>query len=418
MPRVATHTPGYRLHKPTGQAVVRLNGRDFYLGAHGTPRSHERYDRLIAQWLSSGRSLPRPSPAVEYQSAGLTVIELIAAFWHHAENYYRKPDGRATSELHVFCSALRVLRRLFGTTSAADMGPKALKIVRDEMVRLGWCRNTVNKQVGRVRAVFKWGVEQEILPAMIYHALQAVAPLKRGRCDAAESDPVRPVADEHVAAVLPFLSRQVETLIQLQLLTGARPGELLEMRPVDLSTSAEVWTYTPPTHKTAHHGHSRTIYLGPKAQEVIKPFLPGRAVDAPFFSPREAEAERRDEQRGKRCRPMTPSQKRRHELAMARTRKRAAGETYDVSAYRRAIARACAAADVAAHKARPDVPADQVLVPSWHPHQLRHNAATNIRREFGIETARVILGHKSALVTEIYAEQDHAKAQDVIRRIG
>ncbi len=29
--------PKYRLHRPTGQAVVTLNGRDTYLGKHGTP---------------------------------------------------------------------------------------------------------------------------------------------------------------------------------------------------------------------------------------------------------------------------------------------------------------------------------------------------------------------------------------------
>jgi hypothetical protein len=31
--------PSYRLHKPSGQAVVTLNGKGFYLGAHDTPAS-------------------------------------------------------------------------------------------------------------------------------------------------------------------------------------------------------------------------------------------------------------------------------------------------------------------------------------------------------------------------------------------
>lgn len=38
------------------------------------------------------------------------------------------------------------------------------------------------------------------------------------------------------------------------------------------------------------------------------------------------------------------------------------------------------------------------LVPHWHPHQLRHNAATALRREHGIEVARVILGHRSPAI--------------------
>jgi integrase len=54
----------------------------------------------------------------------------------------------------------------------------------------------------------------------------------------------------------------------------------------------------------------------------------------------------------------------------------------------------------------------------WHPHQLRHNAATFPRKEFGLETARIILGHRSAVITEVYAEQDQQKALEVIMRVG
>ncbi len=54
----------------------------------------------------------------------------------------------------------------------------------------------------------------------------------------------------------------------------------------------------------------------------------------------------------------------------------------------------------------------------WHPHQLRHNAATELRRQFGIETARIILGHRSAAITEVYAELDQAKAVEAMKRVG
>jgi integrase len=57
-------------------------------------------------------------------------------------------------------------------------------------------------------------------------------------------------------------------------------------------------------------------------------------------------------------------------------------------------------------------------VQHWHPHQLRHNAATFLRKEFGIETARIILGHRSAVITEVYAELDQQKAMDAVVRIG
>ncbi len=52
------HIPAYRRHKSTGQAVVTVNGRDFYLGQDNTAASRREYDRMIAEWQLGGRSLP------------------------------------------------------------------------------------------------------------------------------------------------------------------------------------------------------------------------------------------------------------------------------------------------------------------------------------------------------------------------
>ena len=54
----------------------------------------------------------------------------------------------------------------------------------------------------------------------------------------------------------------------------------------------------------------------------------------------------------------------------------------------------------------------------WHPHQLRHAAATRIRRQYGLEAARAVLGHKSLAITEVYAEQDTAKVEEIARLAG
>ncbi len=54
----------------------------------------------------------------------------------------------------------------------------------------------------------------------------------------------------------------------------------------------------------------------------------------------------------------------------------------------------------------------------WHPHQLRHNAATEFRKEFGIEAARIILGHRSAAITEVYAELGQGKAINAMLKYG
>ncbi len=54
----------------------------------------------------------------------------------------------------------------------------------------------------------------------------------------------------------------------------------------------------------------------------------------------------------------------------------------------------------------------------WHPHQLRHNYATNVRREFGLEAAQVLLGHTKADVTQIYAERDMTRAATVAVKLS
>ena len=90
-PKQQPHTPSYRLHKPTGQAVVRIDGRDCYLGRHGTEASRARYDRLISEWLANGRRLPDPMQP----GSGLTINELIVAYHRCTEGYYRKNNKPA-----------------------------------------------------------------------------------------------------------------------------------------------------------------------------------------------------------------------------------------------------------------------------------------------------------------------------------
>ncbi len=54
----------------------------------------------------------------------------------------------------------------------------------------------------------------------------------------------------------------------------------------------------------------------------------------------------------------------------------------------------------------------------WSPHRLRHSAATRIRKEFGIEATKAVLGHSAASVTGIYAEIDRQRAVEVAKLIG
>ena len=119
------------------------------------------------------------------------------------------------------------------------------------------------------------------------------SPAQRFRTTTArETEPVRPVPLAQVEAVLPFLSRQVKAMVRLQLVTGARGGELCSIRTCDLDTTGEVWTYKPAKHKTSHRDIERVIRFGPKGKEILAPMLK-TDVQAFIFSPADAEAERR-----------------------------------------------------------------------------------------------------------------------------
>lgn len=396
-------TPTYRHHKGSGQAVVTIGGRDYYLGRYGSPESRAEYDRLIAEWLAHGRSLPRSASG---SVADLTVNELLLAYLRFADGYYVK-RGKPTVEPGNIRLAVRPLRQLYGHTPARDFGPLGLKAVRQAMVDSGLCRLEINRRVGRIVRLFKWAVSEELLPPTVHQALQTVGGLRRGRSEARESEPVRPVPDAFVDAVEPFVSRQVWAMAELQRLSGMRPGEAVSMRTIDLDTSGRVWTYTPADHKTSHHGKSRTIYLGPQAQAVLRPWLRAE-LEAPLFSPAEAVAERRASMRAARKTKVQPSQQSR---AKRRPAKRP-GDAYTVESYRRAIANGIKQAN--AERFERDLPP----IPHWHPHQLRHSAATRFRKTFGLDAARAVLGHSSPVVTEVYAELDAMKAAEVMERVG
>jgi hypothetical protein len=103
MPILTHAVPTYRRHKSTGQAVVTLDGRDFYVGKYKSKKSRDEYDRLVGQWQANGRRLPA---ALRPTGGEISVVELIDAYWQHAKQYYVK-DGRPTSEQYCFRSATR-----------------------------------------------------------------------------------------------------------------------------------------------------------------------------------------------------------------------------------------------------------------------------------------------------------------------
>ena len=401
--------PAYRLHKPSGQAVVTLDGRDLYLGRYESAESKCAYQKTITEWIANGRRLPRD---LTNHNQPITIAELIASYWRHAKAYYQK-NGQPTSEQDWIRYAVKPLRQLYGRTNAADFGPLSLKSVVQLMVDSSVSRTVINGRMTRIKRLFKWAASNEIVPASTYHALQTVSGLRRGRTSAAENEPVLPVPDEYVDAVKPFLSKQVKAMVEIQRIAGLRPGEVIVMRGIDMDTAGRIWHYRPSDHKTAHHGYQRVIELGPTAQNIIRPFLK-RELDAYLFNPTEAETERRIKLRQGRKIPVQPSQRNR----MKRRPKRQPKLRYSTASYRRAVARACDKAFPPPENLSENEKNAWRREHRWHPNQLRHSYATQIRREHGLEAARILLGHRSMAVTEVYAEIDRAKVADIVAQTG
>jgi integrase len=194
-----------------------------------------------------------------------------------------------------------------------------------------------------------------------------VQQLQKGRTSAVEYEEIPPVPDETVEKTLLHIeSLQIQDMVRVQRFISGRPKDIHNMRSCDIDRSGEIWRYAPFTHKTKHKGRTRVLPIGPRAQQILLPYLEKCKDDpARFVFPR-------------------PKAKQYNQH------------------YVNAIASACKKAGV----------------PRWTPNQLRHAGGTEVRDKFGLEYAQAVLGHANAATTEIYAKASFDKAAQVAKEIG
>lgn len=428
MPAVSSRVPKYCHFKPRNLAYVRIRGKMYYLGRYDTPESRQAYRRLLAD-LEATPADPTESPGAGPRAparACPTVVEVCADYLDFAEGYYVK-NGRPTKQVYHVHRTIRMLKECDGNTLAVDFGPLALRRIQERMVKMKtdpprvqarYCRTTVNKTCESIKRIFKWAASQEIVPVSVYQSLATVPGLKRGRTPARECPPVKPVPDDAINATLPHLPQVVADMVRFERLTGCRPGEVCLLKPADVDRSRQVWEYRPTEHKTEHHGRGRVIFIGPKAKALLVRYMLA-APDSYCFSPAESESRRRVELRARRKSPVQPSQRNRRKSRPVRK----AGTHYSENSYARTIRRGIEKANQAIREegAKAKLTPAEIearLVPYWHPNQLRHAQATEIRRQFGLEAAQTVLGHASANVTQVYAERDLELAARVMEKIG
>ncbi len=416
MARPRSTIPTYRKHSATGRAAVSFYRADgartevILPGKFGSKESKAEYERLLPQLRANGGRMP-----IGHRQ-DLSIDELVLKFLEHAKTYYVDPATKEPTREVVTCrDSLRPLCRLYGNTPAAEFGPLAFQALRTAMVSGSWmtdeerenrtkahqavglARTTANRHCGRVKLLYKWAASNELIPASTHHGIQTVAGLRRGRSAARETEPVEPANPETVDAIVRELPPITADIVRLLLLTGARVGEICELKTPDIDRTDPAWFATLDKHKTAHHGHTRTVCFGPQAQLILNRYLKADP-DAYLFSPAEQERLIAEQKRAARTSPVQPSQQCRKKSKP----RRKPGDRFDHHAINHAIRRA----------------AKRLGIERFHVHQLRHTAALNILREHGAEAARSVLGHRQLNMTLHYSGIDLERAKEVMRKSG
>lgn len=405
--------PTYRRH-PNGQAFIEFRGKRTYLGKHDSPESHERFSRVVAQILAGG-----PGGVVVLKPAAKPLIATLAtAYLDHAARYYSK-NGKPTKEYLGMQTAVDKLLHFHARTPAHEFGPakliefqqcligstyKCVQGIGDKQIEieLPYSRPYINKIVGRVKRFFRWCCKSELIPPEHYHKLECVEPLMAGRCQAPEPPDVQPVPRAIVEQTIPYMQPMTAAMVQLQMLCGMRPAEVCAMRGQDIEKHGDVWIYAVPEHKTAWRGMSLVKAIPVVAQRILEPFLL-KDPAAYIFSPIVSEGRRNAARKRQRESPMTPSQRARRPKKSPKQAKR---PKYDTDSYRKAIRYAIRKAFRAG-----------VVIPHWHPNQLRHAIATEIREHLTEQAAQIYLGHACMETTAIYAKKNLSELIAVAREL-
>lgn len=430
--------PSYCLHRATGQAVVYLNRREIYLGAHGSPESRQKYAEVIAEWVASSNSTDRENQAASPPT--LSTAELVARYLGFARTYYLDRRGKPSNHYERVHRSLGVVVDLHGETPAGKFTATALDRCRAEMIRRDWSRKHINACVSCIRRAWKWGVSRDLVRPEVYERLTCLEPLRAGKCKARETPPVTPVEPSAIDSILPYLGEVLADMVRVHYLTGMRAGELCQLHLSQIErVHPSLWLYRPTEHKSQHCGGHRIIAIGPQAIALIGRHItstcslcgstgrrrrlgmreegicgpcadrcqdagvcgPWPAIDredVPIFSPADALEDRYAALRATRRSKVQPSQQCRKRAKSQRK----AGDRYTPNTYNQAIRRACDAAGIQ----------------RFHSHQIRHATADRLKDLFGLEIARAALGHSSLSTTLIYVDESVRKAADAIRRVG
>lgn len=425
-----------QLRNHNGYARLRLLNHEYSLGKFGSEEAVAEYDRLIAEFLASGRTEPPPSrkpargsnspsdlaavnddegplePTVHAASPttaapaaaaaelpsptcpdGITVGELSSAYLDYVEQNLCPRGKDRTSRYYTARQAIKELRP-YWSQKAADFGSKLLTDLRNSLAnptkptekdtpqpqgrnRKPLTRKTINGIVQRIIHIFEWGTTQELVPDSTVLKLKRVQPLRRGQSLAPEGKGKEPVSDSDIDATLPYLPDSLRDLIRVARHLGCRPCEIREMRLHEIDRRADLykgtWVYRPSEWKTMHFDQPTPPDI------VIGPAA--QKILAPWLALIENEPTKHVFS-PLRSLSSTPNS------ATKRGSRAKWNDFFARNYLNRVVGRAC----------------DKAGVPRWTVGQIRHTKLTEARSNGGLEHAQRICGHSSAMMTEHYAK--------------
>lgn len=436
----------------SGQARVRVGGRTYYLGLWGSAEAALAYAEFLREWERSGYRAPEkattpsardrriqdimegygiPQSAAQKVEAlartmqlaegealalarirhedlfeptgpAITLKQAFADYEDHldATGRYLK-DGRATAQRGIVKRALAEWSDRDGETAISKVNESLLLRHRDRLeLKAVLTRSGINRKIGIICRALRWCWQRGVLPRDSWLGISAIEPLKRGElpADRDRKIPKRAATPEEVEAVAKNAGTVVGAMMRLQVLVGARPGEVCKLRHRDIDRTpvrvgdVECWVWRVASSKVEHHGRKIVYAIPPKAQAILEQFtgLPYSYV----FSPEQAERERLQEQRkraddryGDAARPNA-----RRDAARRENPQLVLGECYSTNTYRQAIERAIRRTKGAA---------------KFTPHEIRHGFATRAAQQFGLLQAQAALGHASSSTTARYTHADY-----------
>lgn len=328
-------------------------------------------DAAARYWEEHTRQARRHEPL------GATVADLCAAWAEHCRDYYRGSSTAVNAVIDV-----RMFRDLFGSAAVSELTHADMLRLRDALVRSGVSRTTVNARLWRVKYMLSWALDEALISAAAKAELTQVKGVRRGRSAAPERPPVRPVDDATVAATVARMMPSTADMVRVHRLTGMRPCEICAMSWEQIDTGRTPWVYRVPKEANKNDwrgelGRPRVVCIGPKARAILERHRGRGAVFSPRLAMEEYLQARRAERR-------TPFYGKADPDAHVPRR---LGERWTTDSYTGTIAAACRRAGIA----------------PWGANRLRHAFGTEVRRAFGLEAARAVLGHTGGgCITDVY----------------